>query len=255
MNTSACEWCGTEVNRRGTKPARFCSRKCKGEWQRTQKPVDEAWLRQKYLVEGLGSYQIAKLVKRNPKQVHEWLKGYGIPLRRRTWDIEATGKPHQTEEWLRREYAENQRSAANIAQECGVTENNVFFFLKKFGIPRRDMTTIRGMKHWGAEGEDNPMYGKRGPENPHYIDGSSPERQRTYARFEWKELLRSIYARDNYRCARCGDNGRNGFHAHHLKPWAGNPALRSDPDNLITLCPTCHRWVHSKKNTEREYLR
>jgi len=47
------------------------------------KPVDEVWLRQKYLVERLDCNAISKIVGRNPKQVWQWLKGYGIPTRPR----------------------------------------------------------------------------------------------------------------------------------------------------------------------------
>jgi hypothetical protein len=30
--------------------------------------------------------------------------------------------------------------------------------------------------------------------------------------------------------------------------------LRCDMDNLVLLCHSCHRFVHSKNNTAREYL-
>ena len=36
------------------------------------------------------------------------------------------------------------------------------------------------MKHWGAVGAANPMFGRTGALNPRYVDGSSPERQRGY---------------------------------------------------------------------------
>lgn len=62
---------------------RYCSRDCKAEAQRRQKPVDREWLYQKYVVEGLGAPEIAQIVGRDEKRVWEWLKGYKIPTRSR----------------------------------------------------------------------------------------------------------------------------------------------------------------------------
>lgn len=230
MDTTRCEVCGSEIRRRG-KPGRFCSLKCKAEWQRTQKPVDEAWLRRKYIDEQLSEYDIAKVVHRNPKRVHEWLVGYGIPTRPRGHNLKA-GLDH----WS------TQPGAVNAFLGKTHTEATKHILSVKASV---DKPRLRG--------SGNGMYGKRGPLNSNYIDGSSPERQRTYGRAEWKDLLRAIYARDNYVCARCGS--KRHLHAHHLKSWAGHPELRSDPNNLVTLCSDCHHWVHSNANTASEYLK
>lgn len=261
MIKSNCEYCGIEIIRGGQKAGRFCSLACKGKWQKTQKPVDESWLREKYLVDKLSTYGIAKLVNRNPKEVYNWLVGYGIPTRQRGWATYPSGRPegnlpHQTKEWLEIEYLDHHRTAADIAQEQGVTEANILYFLRKFAIPRRDMATIRKAKHWGLRGKSNGMSGRTGESNPNYTDGSSPERQRLYASGEWKEVIRTVYKRDNYRCARCDSphTGTRSLCAHHLKPWAGNPSLRFDISNIITLCRLCHHWVHSNENVNHDFL-
>ena len=88
MNTFECKchWCGEPLVR-GTQAKEvryhFCNNGCKGEHQRTRKPVTEEWLRQKYITEGLNCTQIAHLVKRDPKSVWNWLKDFGIPTRPR----------------------------------------------------------------------------------------------------------------------------------------------------------------------------
>lgn len=165
-------------------------------------------------------------------------------------------KPHWQKEWLEREYVGKGRSAAEIAADCGCVENNILYWLDKHGIPRRTVSQARALKHWGMSGPANPMYGKTGEANPRFVDGGSPERQRLYVRGEGREFLDGILARDGFRCVRCGagSTGPRSLHVHHLKPWAGNPALRFDKANVVTLCGACHRWVHSRKNTEREYL-
>lgn len=167
-------------------------------------------------------------------------------------------EPHlfREREWLMVEYVEKQRSSKNIAQEFKVTDAAVLFWLRRNGIERRTVSDARKVKYWGIKGKDNPMFGKTGNSNPNYKDGSSPERQRLYASHEWKELVKRIYARDEYRCKRCGDphTRQNTLHAHHIKAWAEYPELRFKESNLITLCNYCHNYVHSKKNINGEFL-
>ena len=98
MKISSCKVCSKEIKRNGNKPGIFCSKKCKGEWQKTQKPVTEEWLKQKYLVEGLGCYEIAKLVDRNPKNVYNWLLGYNIKTREQKKSVIEFNKRKSTKE-------------------------------------------------------------------------------------------------------------------------------------------------------------
>jgi 5-methylcytosine-specific restriction protein A len=166
-------------------------------------------------------------------------------------------QPHWDRDWLVREYVEKARSTGDIAHDIGCTDENVLFWLKKHGIPRRNVSQARSVKRWGASGASNPMFGKTGALNPRYVDGSAPERQTLYARHDWKAFLAAIYRRDGFCCVRCGKAkaGPRSLHAHHIQPWAGNAALRFDEENVVTLCRTCHEWVHSRANVGREYLR
>jgi 5-methylcytosine-specific restriction endonuclease McrA len=167
-----------------------------------------------------------------------------------------TPKPHWQRQWLIDEYVIKARSTTEIAHEMGCTENNIQFWLKKHGIPARTVSQARSVKHWGACGAANAMHGRTGHLNPRYVDGSSPERQRLYAQSLGREFLKRIYARDGYACRKCGapKTTPKSLHAHHIKPWAGNPALRFDDANAVTLCCPCHSWVHSKRNVGREWL-
>lgn len=164
--------------------------------------------------------------------------------------------PHWEAAWLREQYVELGRSTGDIAAEAKTTDAAILYWLKKHGIPRRSVAQARAIKHWGVAGEANPMHGKTGEANPRYVDGSSPERQRLYAQGHGRAFVRDVLARDEYRCQRCGAGkaGPKSLHVHHLKPWAGNAALRFDKANVVTLCRGCHAWVHSRANSDLEFL-
>lgn len=233
MITSNCELCNKEIIRNGNRAGRFCSLECKTKWQRTQKPVNKKWLEQKYLVEKLSTYEIGRLVKRDPKSVYRWLKDYEIPTRPRGQNLsEKDGymlKPGTINPFKGRTHTEETKKTLSI----------------KASVP----------KPW-LRGPNNGMYGRTGESNPNFIDGSSPERQRVYASSKWKELIRRVYKRDNRKCVRCKavHSTSNKLHIHHIKSWAGNPEFRFDFYNVILLCKSCHNWVHSAANTEKEYL-
>lgn len=165
-------------------------------------------------------------------------------------------KPHWERDWLIEMYVTRGRSTGEIAAEIGTTDANVIYWLKKHDIPRRSVAEARTLKHWGVCGEANPMHGKTGALNPNFIDGSSPERQRLYVQSKGREFLREVLKRDRYQCLRCGaaKTAARSLHVHHIRPWAGNPELRFDTDNVVTLCKLCHDWVHSRANVGGELI-
>lgn len=161
-------------------------------------------------------------------------------------------RPYWDKEWLETEYASG-RSANDIAQEFGITEAAILFWLRKHGIPRRTMSEIRAETYWGSSGPDNPMYGKRGPEASNWKGGCTPERQAFYSSKEWAQACQTVWKRDNAQCVRCKRSAKDiTMHVHHIVSFAVEH-LRADPENLVLLCEDCHRWVHSKENADNEY--
>lgn len=151
---------------------------------------------------------------------------------------------YKNPEWLKEQYNSG-RTLSEIAKQFGVFSSSVKKFAKKFGMvirPHGETLKLRG----SVKGENNPSW----------KGGVTPDRQRIYKTGEWVELVKCVYARDGYKCQRCGceHNRRNKLHAHHLRSWADNPHLRLEASNLITLCDTCHSWVHSRKNTKKEFI-
>jgi len=70
--------------------------------------------------------------------------------------------------------------------------------------------------------------------------GSSSERgyDKTWQRF------RKFYLRRHPICEKCEDY--KDLHVHHIKP-INEGGARLDPDNLMTLCRSCHEKVHGRK--------
>lgn len=93
-----------------------------------------------------------------------------------------------------------------------------------------------------------------GDHNPNWKGGDdSQDRNRHLiaAHRKWRTL---IFERDGYICQRCGHEKGKTLRAHHIAPWAEFPDKRFELTNGVTLCDPCHRWVHSKANTKKEWL-
>jgi hypothetical protein len=159
-------------------------------------------------------------------------------------------KAHWEHDWLYARYIKDEMSAAEIAKAQGCTENNIYYWLDRHNIPRRTMTEIRAVKHWGLSGEANAMYGVRGKDNPNWKGGATPERQAFYSGEEWRHVADKARKRDGGLCQRCNDKGD---HLHHIISFA-NKEHRADIDNLILLCRSCHHWVHSRENTSGDFI-
>lgn len=62
----------------------------------------------------------------------------------------------------------------------------------------------------------------------------------------WQHQRNAARARDGYRCRVCGiPEGERAHHVHHQIPFKkfGNPLHANQLENLLTLCPACHRRV------------
>lgn len=63
---------------------------------------------------------------------------------------------------------------------------------------------------------------------------------------EYKNWRHEVFKRDDYTCKKCGDKKGGNLQAHHIKEWAKYPDLRHKIDNGITYCEDCHIKIHSK---------
>lgn len=99
----------------------------------------------------------------------------------------------------------------------------------------------------GLVGELNPQY------NPNLTD---EERivNRDYLEYtNWRD---EVYKRDDYTCQKCGQR-KGDINAHHLDGYHWDKEHRTDINNGVTLCVSCHKSFHktygNHDNTKEQY--
>lgn len=74
------------------------------------------------------------------------------------------------------------------------------------------------------------------------------ERAWSWAGGKWPYKKRQVKTRDNYTCQICGLRDPEIMEVDHIKPKKRFPELALELENLVTLCPNCHR-----RKTNREW--
>ncbi len=115
---------------------------------------------------------------------------------------------------------------------------------KQKGLKRTEVQKIKYSE--SKKGKKNPQFGKKGILCPNWQDGSSFE---PYGLEFNKQIKKSILERDNYQCQdpNCDGNHKK-LHIHHIDYDKKN----NNPENLITLCNSCHTRTNGKK--KRQYF-
>lgn len=65
--------------------------------------------------------------------------------------------------------------------------------------------------------------------------------------YKYRKVRGEVIERDKC-CKICGSTER--LVVHHIKHFAEYPEYRFDPDNLVTLCDSCHRALHKKERED-----
>ena len=231
---SNCRTCGKEIRRNGSKPGVTCSRKCRGEWQTKRAIPDHEWLYGEYVTKGRTCPEIARDFGKDPTTVHHWLELLGIPRRPRG--------SYTAEMWKQGICTPNY----GYCPTPEVREAQRQRLLASGHVPY-----LKNGVHW--------LKGKKGAIVPTWKGGITPERQSFYSTPEWKEAVKAVWHRDDAICQRCKVDHRTidrkafAFDIHHIVSFAVKE-LRCVVSNLVLLCETCHYFVHSNANTEKEYL-
>lgn len=86
-------------------------------------------------------------------------------------------------------------------------------------------------------GENNPQWNHNMSKEERIVGRSYPEYYR------WRN---AVYERDGYICQHCGDGRGHNLNAHHIYNYTEYPDLRTNIDNGITLCKSCHKEFHNR---------
>lgn len=195
---------------------------------------NKEWLINEYITKKRTCNDIAKELNKDPKTIWSWLKKNEIPTRSRGGDSSSGSFKKGSNLWLGKKHKQETKDKIRDAR------------IKDGHVPY-----LRNGEHWLKSVETK--------DHPNYKGGLSPERQSFYSSREWSEAVKKVWQRDKAICQKCGKNhneekNRGNFHIHHLVSFQVRE-LRSEVSNLILLCKDCHRWVHSKKNINKQFIK
>jgi hypothetical protein len=104
---------------------------------------------------------------------------------------------------------------------------------------KKKISDVNKGKFLSAETKKKMSNAKKGENNPNYKDGVSLKEfkdTRGIEPEEWKKLAQEVRIRDKFICQYCGK--KDATDVHHIIPR--RIKIDNSPENLITLCRSCH---------------
>jgi 5-methylcytosine-specific restriction endonuclease McrA len=65
---------------------------------------------------------------------------------------------------------------------------------------------------------------------------------------DYEAFRQEVLNRDGRTCQMPFCDSRHALEVHHIKRWADHPSVRTNPENAITLCRTCHSKIYGKEH-------
>lgn len=85
----------------------------------------------------------------------------------------------------------------------------------------------------------------KGEKSHAWKGGRTPVSKAARLTRDYRQWRGAVFERDDHTCQGCGKRGGE-LNAHHAKPFATHPELRTELSNGITLCKPCHRLAHAR---------
>jgi len=160
---------------------------------------------------------------------------------------------HRSKEWLQARRTEGLDLAA-MASQAGVSTHTIRVQLRKIGLQfsAKERAVLSGRAQRGQRRQIAPRHyteqwlanirAARSGERSNFWKGGTTEERANIGRWT-REHAQRVHARFHYECVLCA--GKDGLCAHHLDPVWNNLAAAREFENLITLCGSCHRTLHS----------
>lgn len=237
MSKVNCSYCTKELDRKPSqiKKSRchYCDKQCRAfglRLNRMQEIEDKfgkpihALLEDLYHNKQLGIKQISRRIGVSDRNLWDWFNDLGIERRSKSAAV--------ANQWENNDARRDEASSfMRHLQSSGAIDN--------FGDNNPSKRPeVREKISESKKGERNPMYGVTGPDNPLWRGGKIPIEK--YGS-EWRKIRKAIKKRDGYACQIC-DSSKN-LNTHHIVPFRDGGD--HSPDNLVTLCASCHSKVHA----------
>ena len=160
-------------------------------------------------------------------------------------------RPGKLKRTCSRQCADRLRAAASSATQC----RKVAIVCEYCGAERLVSPSYQERRFCSVDCKNQHLRGER---HHSWRGGISAEHDLFYTSAEWKRACSIVWARDKRTCQRCGEVHKRParmFEVHHIGSWAKFPELRLVTENLVLLCRCCHLFVHSRANTDRQFVR
>ena len=200
---------------------------------------NEAWLREEYVVKGRTTTDIAEECGVTATTISDWLHRHDIGTRSQR-EAQQPDREYTNRKWLHKQYVQEGRAMADIAEECDVSAAVILKWLRRFGIKTRDSTKhirqqpIKVIPERGVVGELPGPYLK--VQSSVTVDG---EREHSYCYVH--QLLAIAEGADPYKVF---SNGEWQVHHKNRIKWDNRP------ENIEFTTREKHRSEHVK-NRER----
>jgi thymidylate synthase (FAD) len=223
---------------------------------------DRDWLARNYLERNRSISEVAGLAGVSAVTVKRWLRKHGLrkpPGARTRWTFANEGKPYAHRAWLEEQYVRKGLDQASIAEAAGVSAHTIRAWVRKHGLQKPLGPWSVGRTPWNkgrryrAGWNHTPEMRQRfseqksGEKNPQWKGGITKEA--ISIRRSVEDLRPQILERDGYRCQLCGAHAKR-LDMHHIIPVWARPDLVLDPDNIATVCYSCHLGTYGR---EMEY--
>ena len=167
---------------------------------------------------------------------------------------------YKDRDWLQEHYITKGLSHEDMASIAGVSKHTIRAWIRKHGLQKPLGSWTIGVSPWNTgkrykakvaftqERRTKISEHMKGEKSHQWKGGIT--RESIVVRKNVEKLRLDTYVRDNYTCRLCGQNS-NKLTIHHVLPIWARVDLASEPDNLVTLCRSCHLKVN---HHEEEYI-
>lgn len=196
----------------------------------------EKWLECKYHAEKMNVRDIAEIVydnRKNSPSILGWMKRFGIESRDRSEAVALQWEGNDERRKQQAEYVKDHMGAGTPSRKRLIEVMQTKEYKLKHSISKT--------------GERNGMFGVTGKLHPKWNENRTHEQRKIDRQLpEHAKWRKAVMGRDRFTCQVCGYNKGGRLVAHHLNGYNWDIENRTNPDNGVTLCETCHLDFHKE---------